>query len=69
MLYYYHSRQTALTVILIRAGLGLDPVALMRLKGVVIRLAFLPCVAEAATIAVASYFILEFPIFWGLLLG
>ncbi|CAL8072025.1 unnamed protein product [Orchesella dallaii] len=62
-------RQTALVVILIRAGLGLDPTALAKLSGVVIRLAFGPCLMEAVTIAVASHFILDFPWSWGLLLG
>ncbi|XP_024086022.1 sodium/hydrogen exchanger 9B2-like isoform X2 [Cimex lectularius] len=62
-------RETALTVILIKAGLGLDAVALMKLSLVVLRLAILPCIAEAVAAAVFSYFILDYPILWGLLLG
>ena len=51
-------RSTALVVILIRAGLGLDPDKLRKLSLMVFRLAFLPCLAESCIIAVASYFIL-----------
>lgn len=62
-------RQTALVVILIRAGLGLDPDALVKLSTVVVRLAFGPCLMEALTIGVASHFILGFTWAWGFLLG
>lgn len=62
-------RQIALVVILIRAGLGLDPTALRKLSTVVIRLAFGPCLVEAIVIAVTSHFILNFPWSWGFLLG
>lgn len=62
-------RQVALVVILIRAGLGLDPEALLRLKGVVLRLAFTPCLVEALTVGVSAHFILSFPWLWALLLG
>ena len=59
----------ALTVILIKAGLGLDPAALKRLSLVVLRLAFLPSIAEAAIDAVAAYFILGFDWTWAFLLA
>lgn len=62
-------RQLALIVILIRAGLGLDPVALAKLSGVVIRLAFGPCLIEALTLAICAHFLLQFPWAWGFLLG
>jgi NhaP-type Na+/H+ or K+/H+ antiporter len=62
-------RTIALTVILTRAGLGLDPVALRKLSFGVIRLAFAPCLVEAVTAAVASHFLLEFPWGWGFMLG
>lgn len=65
----YFFRGIALSVILIRAGLGLDPVALRRLSVVVFRLAFLPCSAEAIAVSVASHFFLDFPWVWGYLLG
>ena len=62
-------RAMALTVILARAGLGLDPVALRKLSFGVIRLAFTPCMVEAVTGGVVSHFILGFPWIWGFMLG
>jgi len=62
-------RAVALTVILARAGLGLDPVALRKLSFGVIRLAFSPCIVETVTAAIASHFILGFPWVWGFMLG
>lgn len=62
-------RSMALVVILLQAGLGLDPSALRRLSLVCVRLCCLPCIAESITAAVASHFILGFPWIWGLMLG
>ncbi|XP_076454012.1 sodium/hydrogen exchanger 9B2-like [Babylonia areolata] len=62
-------RQIALAVILLRAGLGLDPAALRRLSFVVIRLAFSPCLSEAITDGIAAHLILGFPWTWGFILG
>lgn len=62
-------RNTALTIILIRAGLGLDPQALKHLKGVCLRLSFGPCLLEACSAALFSHFIMNFPWQWGFLLG
>ncbi|KAL8579403.1 hypothetical protein ACOMHN_026768 [Nucella lapillus] len=62
-------RQIALAIILVRAGLGLDPAALRRLSLVVIRLAFSPCLAESITDGIASHLILGFPWVWGFILG
>lgn len=62
-------RTTAMTMILIRAGLGLDASALLRLSMVVVRLSLIPCTIEAATVAVMSHFLLNFPWQWGFLLG
>lgn len=62
-------RGIALVVILMRAGLGLDPQALKRLSGMVFRLAFTPCLAETVTVAIASHFLLGFPWMWGFMLG
>lgn len=62
-------RLLALTVILLRAGLGLNLDALRRLQGPFLRLSFLPNLAEAITVAVASYVLLGLPPLWGLLLG
>ncbi|KAH9519772.1 Sodium/hydrogen exchanger 9B2 [Bulinus truncatus] len=62
-------RQIALTVILTRAGLGLDPKALKRLSFVVLRLAFLPCLTETVVDGIASHLILGLPWQWGFMLG
>ncbi|GFN98310.1 mitochondrial sodium/hydrogen exchanger 9b2-like [Plakobranchus ocellatus] len=62
-------RQIALTIILIRAGLGLDPKALRRLSFVVLRLAFLPCLVETLVGGISCHLILGFPWPWGFMLG
>lgn len=62
-------RKIALTVILIRAGLGLDPVALRKLSFSVLRLAFAPCLVECLTVGVASHFLMGLPWVWAFLLG
>lgn len=62
-------RLVALTVILLRAGLGLDLHALYSLRGNVLRLAFIPNLSEAATVAFAARVLLDLPVLWGLLLG
>ncbi|XP_034020167.1 sodium/hydrogen exchanger 9B2-like [Thalassophryne amazonica] len=62
-------RNIALSIILTRAGLGLDPTSLQRLKAVCLRLAIGPCVVEACTVAVVSHFLLRLPWVWGFILG
>jgi len=62
-------RKLALTVILTRAGLGLDIVKLRKLSWAVLRLAFLPCTAEIITVGIVSHFILGFPWKWSIMLG
>merc|ERR1719471_240249 len=62
-------RSSALTIILIRAGLGLDPDKLKQLSLMVLRLAFLPCLMESCVVAVASRFIVGLPWLWGFMLG
>ena len=44
-------RMLCLAVILIRAGLEMDPVALYKLSGMVLRATFIPCFVEAAAVA------------------
>lgn len=56
-------------IILIRAGLGLDPEALKKLNWVVLRLAFLPCSVETVSAAVVSHFVLDLPWLWSFMLG
>lgn len=62
-------RSTALVIILLRAGLGLDPAALKKLSGACFRLAFTPCTIECITVAITSHFLLGFPWLWGFILG
>jgi NhaP-type Na+/H+ or K+/H+ antiporter len=59
----------ALVIILIRAGLGMDPTALKRLSGMVIRLAIFPSLVEATSMAVMSHRLLGLPWIWCILLG
>ncbi|KAK8727929.1 hypothetical protein OTU49_009517, partial [Cherax quadricarinatus] len=68
---YYSSvlRNIALTIILIRAGLGLDPVALKKLSCTVLRLALIPCLVETIIMGVLSAFFLDLPWSWSLMLG
>lgn len=62
-------RSICLTVILLMAGLELDPVALMKLSAMVIRATFIPCFVEALVVAVLSNLILGFPWTVGFMLG
>ncbi|XP_071071394.1 sodium/hydrogen exchanger 9B1 isoform X2 [Dasypus novemcinctus] len=62
-------RNAALTIILIQAGLGLDPKALQHLKRVCLRLSMGPCLVEACSAALFSHLFMEFPWQWAFLLG
>ncbi|XP_006151214.1 sodium/hydrogen exchanger 9B1 isoform X3 [Tupaia chinensis] len=62
-------RSTALAIILIRAGLGLDPQALRHLKAVCLRLSMGPCLMEACSAALFSRLIMKLSWQWGFLLG
>ena len=62
-------RTLALVVILLRAGLGLDPHSLRRLSFTVIRLAFIPCLVETLVIVLVTHYFLGLPVVWGFILG
>lgn len=62
-------RTVCLCVILLMAGLELDPVALLKLSAMVIRATFIPCFVEAVAVAILSHFILGFPWMAGFMLG
>ncbi|KAM7154454.1 sodium/hydrogen exchanger 9B2 isoform 2-T5 [Molossus nigricans] len=62
-------RSIALSIILVRAGLGLDSKALKKLKGVCVRLSMGPCLVEACTSAVLARFLLGLPWQWAFILG
>uniref|UniRef100_A0A8B9BT17 Solute carrier family 9 member B2 n=1 Tax=Anser brachyrhynchus TaxID=132585 RepID=A0A8B9BT17_9AVES len=62
-------RNISLSIILTRAGLGLDPKALKKLKAVCLRLSFGPCLSETCTAAVLAYLFMHLPWQWGFILG
>ncbi|XP_040567434.1 sodium/hydrogen exchanger 9B2 [Lepeophtheirus salmonis] len=62
-------RSLALVIILLKAGLGLDPKALKKLSGIVFRLAFIPCCIETLFVGIAGYLIVGLPWTWSFLLG
>jgi len=62
-------RQICLTVILLMAGLELDPVQLSRLSGMVVRATFIPCLTEALAVAIFSNLLLDLPWTVGFMLG
>ena len=62
-------RSICLTVILLMAGLELDPKQLLKLSGVVVRATFIPCLTEAVAVAVLSNLLLGFPWTVGFMLG
>lgn len=62
-------RKVALAIIMMQAGLGLDPAALRSLSLMVLGLALVPAVVEVAAIVVLANLLLGLPWLWGLLLG
>lgn len=62
-------RSIALSIILVRAGLGLDSKALQKLKGVCMRLSVGPCLVEACTSALLAHFLMGLPWQWAFILG
>ena len=59
----------ALTVILLMAGLELDPEQLMNMSGIIARATFIPCIVEAFSVSILSHFLLDFPWTLGFMLG
>jgi solute carrier family 9B (sodium/hydrogen exchanger), member 1/2 len=62
-------RAIAITVILMKAGLGLDAEKLAQQGSVALRLGFLPGICEAMVITVLAMWLLDFNLLTGLLLG
>jgi len=62
-------RQMALGIILGEAGLEVDKAMMNKLKWVVPRLAFSPCLLEAVSWGVFSHYILDLPWIWSFMLG
>ncbi|KAF0742553.1 sodium/hydrogen exchanger 9B2-like [Aphis craccivora] len=67
---HYAFRFISFVLMFIKGGLELDAIQLRRLSGVVAKLTFLPCIAEAATSAIVAHLILPgFSWQWSLALG
>jgi len=62
-------RTICLAVILLMAGLEIDPVALWNLSGMVLSATFVPCFVECIVVAVMSNLVLGFPWTVGFMLG
>lgn len=62
-------RKAALALIMVRAGLGLDPRQLRSLSLVVLGLAIVPAFVEVVSIIGLGYLLLDLPPLWGVLLG
>lgn len=62
-------RNAALTIILTRAGMGLDPVRLKKLSWVCLRLACIPCIVEGLVAGAVAYWLFGFPLLFGFTLG
>jgi solute carrier family 9B (sodium/hydrogen exchanger), member 1/2 len=62
-------RTLAVTIILMKAGLGLDREKLVEQGTVALRLGFLPALMESIAIAIAAIWIFQFDLLTGLLLG
>ncbi|XP_048484466.1 sodium/hydrogen exchanger 9B2 isoform X3 [Plutella xylostella] len=62
-------RKMALTIILTRAGMDLDPVAMKKMFFTVIKLALVPWIFEWALCTVMSHYLLALPWDWACLLG
>ncbi|KAM9237236.1 sodium/hydrogen exchanger 9B2-like [Dugong dugon] len=62
-------RSIALSIIVVRAGLGLDTKALKKLKCVCVRLTMGPCLVEACVSALLAHFLMGLPWQWGFILG
>lgn len=62
-------RQIALVNILLPAGIGLDSEALKKLGWMIVNLAVFPVAIEVLVIVLFSYFVLNLPWLWGVLMG
>jgi NhaP-type Na+/H+ or K+/H+ antiporter len=62
-------KDAALTMIMLRAGMGLDLPRLKQDATLMLVLASVPCMVEAAAVGGAATAIFGMPFFWALLLG
>uniref|UniRef100_A0A1I8MUZ4 Cation/H+ exchanger transmembrane domain-containing protein n=1 Tax=Musca domestica TaxID=7370 RepID=A0A1I8MUZ4_MUSDO len=64
-----HLRKFALTIILIRAGLEMEPEAFKKVYKTILKLGIIPWIVECIIIGVTSHFFLDLPWVWAFLLG
>ncbi|EDW87827.2 sodium/hydrogen exchanger 9B2 isoform X1 [Drosophila yakuba] len=64
-----HLRKFALTIILTRAGLEMEPEAFKKVYKTILKLGIIPWCVEAVVMAVMSHFLLDLPWIWAFLLG
>lgn len=69
ILKYENFRKIALVIILIRAGLDLDPTALKRLRFITIKVGLVPWVVEAAVMMLTTHYFFDLPWIWAVMLG
>ncbi|XP_037024313.1 sodium/hydrogen exchanger 9B1-like isoform X3 [Bradysia coprophila] len=62
-------RKMSLTIILIRAGLEMDPEAFKKVYITILKLGLVPWTVEATVVAVMSHFLFDFPWIWAWALG
>lgn len=62
-------RKFSLTLILIRAGLEIDPQAFKKVYKTILKLGLVPWAVECSVVAVMSYFLFDFPWIWAFALG
>ncbi|XP_059221378.1 sodium/hydrogen exchanger 9B2 isoform X2 [Stomoxys calcitrans] len=64
-----HLRKFALTIILIRAGLEMEPEAFKKVYKTILKLGIIPWIVECCIIGVSTHFLLDLPWVWAFLLG
>ncbi|XP_011186548.2 sodium/hydrogen exchanger 9B1 isoform X2 [Zeugodacus cucurbitae] len=64
-----HLRKFALTIILIRAGLEMEPEAFRKVYKTILKLGVIPWFMEAVAISLTTHFLLDLPWIWSFLLG
>ncbi|EDV99191.1 sodium/hydrogen exchanger 9B2 isoform X2 [Drosophila grimshawi] len=64
-----HLRKFALTIILSRAGLEMEPEAFKKVYKTILKLGIVPWMVEAAVMTIMSHFLLDLPWIWGCMLG
>ncbi|XP_075149828.1 na[+]/H[+] hydrogen antiporter 1 isoform X2 [Haematobia irritans] len=64
-----HLRKFALTIILIRAGLEMEPEAFKKVYKTILKLGIIPWIVECCIIGLTTHFFLDLPWVWAFLLG